>query len=234
MRCHYHPSREATGQCEGCKAFLCQECVMESHRNIKNGTFCRQCVTNAIRDKRVSAKSDITTFKIGAIIGVIASIACLVSIFFFPFVPMVAEAWGLSEFVVWILVLSSVGATPLTAYEFGASLLGIKKTVVWCWNTTIRIIPLTILAVAIFLIASLVILSIGGIIGIFATPIWWYRARKTLRETAWVETQEEPQYNYTPPSQEPPTLFAKANYCANCGAKNENNANYCPICGKQQ
>jgi ribosomal protein L40E len=193
-------------------------------------------VTNAIRDKRSSAKSDITTFKVGAIIGVIVSIACLVSIFFFPFVSIVSEVMGISDFVVWILILSSVGATPLTAYEFGASLLGIKKTVVWCWNTTIRIIPLTILAVAIFLIASLIILSIGGIIGIFATPIWLYRSRKTLRETAWVETHEEPPYDYTPPSQaqEPPTAHNKANFCTNCGAKNENNANYCPKCGKQQ
>jgi hypothetical protein len=172
---------------------------------------------------------------VGAAVGVIVSIACLVSIFFFPFVSIVSEAMGVSVFVVWILILSSVGATPLTAYEFGSAFLVLRKVCGWWWrNVCRRIIPISFLAIALYVITIGFVVMIAGVASVFVAPYFLWKARRTLRETAWVETQEEPQYDYTPPPQESPTANIRANYCTNCGAKNNNNANYCIKCGKQQ
>ncbi|MDR2203803.1 MAG: zinc ribbon domain-containing protein [Nitrososphaerota archaeon] len=69
-------------------------------------------------------------------------------------------------------------------------------------------------------------------------PYWWYKARKTLRETAYIETLPESAYTYPPPPTPLPyqptqATNAKANFCPKCGTPIKSEANFCKNCGKQ-
>jgi len=196
---------------------------MEGRKNITNTTLCRVCVIKEMRNRRSDAKSDRLLFKIGAILG------CVVA----AFVALGIVVGLLNAAPWWYFAFCAFGL--FAPYTAGAQLLGLKKTVMWCWRSTIKIIPLTVLAVIIFLVAFLFILAIGVVIGIIATPFWLHNARKLLRETAWVETTPEPTYNFTlpPQTQTPPISNPTANYCKYCGNQAVPNANYCKHCGNQ-
>jgi len=247
MRCCFHHDREAVGQCEDCKVFLCPECINESRKTITNMTLCRVCVINAIRKKRDSAKSDKTLFKIGAVVGVIVVIAIVCAfIFGFPTFMRLVEDSGLDSsaislagpmFTLFALLLLGFGLL-IGPYSYGAGFVGIKKTIMWCWRSTIKIIPLTAAAALILILLSLFILAAGSIIGFFVTPYWLHKGKKFLRETAWVETLPESAYTYPPPPTPPPyqptqTTNTAANFCRNCGKPTAPNATFCIHCGKQ-
>jgi hypothetical protein len=84
-----------------------------------------------------------------------------------------------------INILLTMVSFPLVAYGWGAGILGIKRTVGWAWRN-IRVIPIGIFAIVIFLLAAAFIIWIGVIAGIIAAPYLLYKAHKTLRETEWV------------------------------------------------
>jgi hypothetical protein len=108
MKCHYHPDRDATGQCEECRVFLCHECC-----NQRIVGRCYKCVEenrHARRtDKISSAKWDIRIFGIFAILAGI--FACLL----YSQQPL----------------LTAVMQVPLTAYGMGAAFVGVKRALGW-------------------------------------------------------------------------------------------------------
>ena len=239
MRCCFHHDREAVGQCahEHCKVYLCQECIMESRKSVTNMILCRVCVLNAIREKRGSAKNDILLFKIGAIAGAIITLCLIVFEVAFGLPAVLQEVGSIDALTGLVSILLVAISLVVQSYGAGAGLVGIKKTLLWCWRSTIKIIPLTILAAIIFLVLFLLILAVGSVIGVFAMPYWWYKARKTIRETAYIETLPESAYTYPPPPppqyQTAQTTNTAANFCRNCGKPTATNATFCIHCGKQ-
>lgn|GEM_PF-6767263 len=223
MRCHYHPNREATGQCADCKIFLCPECIAESRKTIKNTVLCRACIINEVKRQRQKARTDIIFFKVFAVLGGISSILAII---------YGVYSGAAAEMPLITTIGGAIVGLLVCPYFFGASMIGLKKTVGWCWRSTIKIIPLTILAAIILLILSLIILAAGSIIGLFITPVILYKARKLLRETEWVETYQEPPCNYTPSANEP-LMDTKANFCTNCGSAVANENAFCTHCGKK-
>jgi hypothetical protein len=179
-----------------------------------------------LRNRRKSAKTDIKIFQIFAVLGFIILLIALI----LSYTDMFSTGYmDLSALSITVAVIVAGIVLLLFPYGWGASTLGIKKTIIWCWNN-VRVIPLGIL---VFIILLVFIFGVGGIIGVFATPIWLYRARKFLRNTEWVETAEEPTYNFTqPPFQAPPTSH-NANFCKHCGNKIDPDARYCKKCGNQ-
>jgi hypothetical protein len=126
--------------------------------------------------------------------------------------------------IIWALIPILALFSPLIAYGSGAGILGIKKLAELVWNNSI-IISLLLL---------LLIIPIGLFVGPFVAPYWLYKARKTLRETAYIETLPESAFIYpTPPPYQPTqTTTTKSNFCPHCGAPINPEDNFCKACGK--
>jgi hypothetical protein len=175
-----------------------------------------------VRQKRQKAKTDITFFKAFAVLGGILAVLAIIYGVYSGYVAEMSLINAVGGAIVGLLVLP---------YIIGAGLMGLKKTIGWCWRTTIIIIPFTLLAAIILLVLSLFILAIGWTIGLFITPIILYRARNLLRDTAWVETLA-PSYTYAPPPTAP-TVSTNANFCIHCGKPLVPESKFCIHCGKQ-
>jgi hypothetical protein len=192
--------------------------------------LCRGCIIKEIQQKRRNAKTDITLFKVSVVVGgIIGVLAIILGVF----LGIVSETPLITTFT---SLISGIGGAIVLlvvfSYGLGAGLIGLKKTVGWCWRSTIKIIPLTILAVIVFLVLFLFILAIGSVLGLIITPIILYRARNFLRDTAWVETLD-PSYTDAPPPTAPTMANARANFCPNCGKTVAPEATFCIHCGKQ-
>ncbi|MDR2203802.1 MAG: hypothetical protein LBE76_05850 [Nitrososphaerota archaeon] len=90
--------------------------------------------------KRGSAKNDLLLFKIGVVAGAII-MTSLIFLIGFGLPAVVQEFSSAGVLAQVILVLLAGLILIVQSYGFGAGLVGIKKTVLWCWRSTSESFP---------------------------------------------------------------------------------------------